>query len=520
MNAVLYARVSTEKQADKDLSIPAQLQAMRDYAKHRNWTVVTEFLEPGVSAKTAERPALRELLSAIRSSEPRIDVLIVHKVDRLARNVYDHATIRALLKSRGIRLASVVENVDDTVSGQLVENIMASIAQFYSANLGEEVKKGMRQRVMKGGWPHRPPLGYKAVARTEGRPPQVQFDPILAPKVRLAFELYSTGNWGIRALAAHLRQEGLVSKAGGPVCQSLVRIMLSNPFYIGRVRWMGEEYPGAHQSLVPEDLFERVQRVIRRRYVEPRLRLASTEFPLKAVAVCSSCRGTMTAERHGVFSYYRCCRRMHYKELCPARFCNADTAHSAIAAICRELTLDKGVLADIQRAADEILEQRAKSEAGAHASLERDRAQLLKQEMGLTKEFVDGNITPQVYNEQIAAVRREIGIVAKRLVVSPEHRSQLQEHVAATLYAAAHVQELFEELSPQRQAELLHAVFESVVLTHTGVVGYSLREPFRSVWTKDSEHGKRTAPLSPHQLADAVVTAFEPADIEARAHTV
>src|SRR5688572_2219843 len=109
MNCVLYARVSTGKQADKELSIPAQLQAMREYARQRNWTVIEEFVESGASAKNAERPVLGRLLGTIRQQERRTDVIVVHKIDRLARNVYDHATIRALLKQYGVQLASVLE---------------------------------------------------------------------------------------------------------------------------------------------------------------------------------------------------------------------------------------------------------------------------------------------------------------------------------------------------------------------------------------------------------------------------
>ena len=169
MNTILYARVSTERQAEKDLSIPAQLEAMRAYANSRNWSIVHEYIEPGFSARGIERPVLQDMLLAVRRQVPKIDVVLVHKVDRLARDVYGHATIRALLKRHGVALASVVENVDDTVSGQLVENIMASIAQFYSANLGEETKKGMRMMVEKGGWPHRPPKGYQMVRGEDGK---------------------------------------------------------------------------------------------------------------------------------------------------------------------------------------------------------------------------------------------------------------------------------------------------------------------------------------------------------------
>src|SRR6185369_2222456 len=146
MNCVIYARVSTEQQADRDLSIPAQLKAARQHASRQGWTVLEEFVEPGVSAKTAARPVLQSMLVRCRQ-EPRVDMVLVHKIDRLARNLGDHVAIRAYLRQQHITLASTVENVDDSITGQLVEHIMASIAQFYSANLGEEVKKGMRVMV-------------------------------------------------------------------------------------------------------------------------------------------------------------------------------------------------------------------------------------------------------------------------------------------------------------------------------------------------------------------------------------
>src|SRR5262249_15961549 len=151
----LYARVSTEKQAEKDLSIPAQLAAMREYAIQHGWIVLEEFVEPGASGRTADRPLLRELLARCKDGNPKADVVLVHKIDRFARNGSDYANIKTILKQHGVRLASVVENTDDSISGELIENIMASIAQFYSANLGQEARKGMRQKVLGGGWPHK-----------------------------------------------------------------------------------------------------------------------------------------------------------------------------------------------------------------------------------------------------------------------------------------------------------------------------------------------------------------------------
>src|SRR5260370_15236666 len=93
MYCVLYARVSTGAQADRQLSIPAQLAAMRQRANQQAWTILEEFLEAGVSGRTSDRPELKRLLARCRQSDDRIDVRLVHKLDRLARHARDHAAI-------------------------------------------------------------------------------------------------------------------------------------------------------------------------------------------------------------------------------------------------------------------------------------------------------------------------------------------------------------------------------------------------------------------------------------------
>jgi site-specific DNA recombinase len=192
MNCLLYSRVSTDRQADKELPIPAQLQAMQQYASDRGWVILEEFVEAGVSARTADRPGLRQLLQRCRDKEQtKVEVLLVHKLDRLARNLADHVAIRAQLRESTVTLASVTETVEDSVSGQLVEHILAAMAEFYSANLSEEVKKGMRQKVLQGGWPHRPPRDYRIVL--DGLRSTFVIDEIVEPLIRKAFELCRFG---------------------------------------------------------------------------------------------------------------------------------------------------------------------------------------------------------------------------------------------------------------------------------------------------------------------------------------
>ena len=163
MDAVIYLRVSTKEQAAKDAtgegySIPAQREACIRYVAERGWNLAEEFTNAGESARTADRPMLKALLRRI--AEGGVGAVVVHKIDRLARSMEDHVAIRAALRHAGVQLVSVSENIEETASGRLVEGIHALMAEFYSANLAGEIRKGMTQKAKMGGWPTKAPIGY------------------------------------------------------------------------------------------------------------------------------------------------------------------------------------------------------------------------------------------------------------------------------------------------------------------------------------------------------------------------
>src|SRR5881397_994542 len=161
-NAVIYLRVSTKEQAQRDgdpegYSIPAQREACKRKAASLGAAVVEEFADKGESARKADRPQLQALLAYIRANP--VGYVIVHKVDRLARNRADDVEITLAIRAAGAMLVSCTENIDETPSGLLLHGIMSSIAEFYSRNLANEVIKGTQQKVKAGGTPTRAPIG-------------------------------------------------------------------------------------------------------------------------------------------------------------------------------------------------------------------------------------------------------------------------------------------------------------------------------------------------------------------------
>src|SRR2546423_96019 len=162
--AIIYLRVSTNDQVKTDydadgFSIRAQREACERKAADMGAVVIEEFVDRGESAKSADRPELQRMLAYLRA-EGGIDLVIVHKVDRLARSREDDMAIVVAIRRAGAQLVSATENIDQTPQGKLLHGIMATIAEFYSANLASESKKGMRQKAKSGGTPGLAPLGY------------------------------------------------------------------------------------------------------------------------------------------------------------------------------------------------------------------------------------------------------------------------------------------------------------------------------------------------------------------------
>src|SRR5215510_7762107 len=158
---VIYTRVSTEEQPKGGTSLAGQRTACLEYCEHQGYKVAKVFVEEGESAKTANRTELKALLTYCREQKD-IKAVVVHKLDRFARNAGDHAQLKALLSSMGVQLRSVTEPIDDSSTGKFIELVLSGIAELDNNIRTERSVKGMRQRLQDGRWTFPPPLGYRA----------------------------------------------------------------------------------------------------------------------------------------------------------------------------------------------------------------------------------------------------------------------------------------------------------------------------------------------------------------------
>ncbi len=464
MQCVTYARVSTGAQADRQLSIPAQLAAMRQHAQQEGWTVLEEFLEAGVSGRTSERPELKRLLARCRQSDDQIDVVLVHKLDRLARNLADHVAIRSYLTKAKVRLVSVTENLDDSTSGQLVEHIMASLAEFYSANLADEVRKGLAERVKQGGWPHLQPLGYRRGVPDDRGRRRIELDPEKATLVRWAFETMATGAHRASSVWAWLRQHGL------RISQSHLHRLLRNPFYCGRLLWKGQLSRGLHAPLVSEELFDRVQIVLKDRRHSWNRRSGWSSL-LHGLARCQVCGNYVSTDRHGRFLYYRCRATSRGQNRCRTKVANVVRIHRDLERIYERLTLTPEIRLAFQRAERDRREMETREGHRRQEMLAAQRADQQIRETRLAEALAEGFLDPDLYRLTITKLRQDA------LDAEVRHASRPLSEMTPVQEQATTVLELHASLSLEGQRALVELLFEDLWIDPTGIVRYILGPP-------------------------------------------
>ena len=280
--------------------------------------VVTKFVERGRSGRSLERPELKRMLDYVQTSP--VDFVIVHKIDRLARNRADDVAVTNQIVATGAHLVSTSEAINSTPSGQLLHGIMASIAEFYSRNLATEVMKGMRQKAIQGGTPGRAPLGYlnQHLRDREGREVRtVVIDPDRGFHIAWAFEAYATGEWSMSQIADELNRRGVVSRPGPstparPLTSRSLHRLLRNSYYKGVVTLNDAEHPGTHEPLVDPATWAAVQDVLAARRNGERSR--THDHYLKGTVYCIECGRRLilqhTRGKNGtVYEYFVCHRR-------------------------------------------------------------------------------------------------------------------------------------------------------------------------------------------------------------------
>ena len=313
MKAVIYARYSSDNQREE--SIEGQIRDCKEYAKYNDISIVGSYIDRAMSAKTDNRPNFQKMIKD--SAKRQFDMVIVWKLDRFARNRFDSANYKNLLKKNGVRVVSAKESISEGAEGIILESVLEGYAEYYSVELAEKVNRGMKDNALKamynGGVT---PLGYYVDEEQH-----LQIDEKKAPFVQEIFRRFADGE-AIKSILADMNARGvgitvrMKKKSGRKAYEhslgyNNVRRILTNRKYIGEYRFKDVVIENAIPPIVDKDLFEKVQKRIAVNTRAPAVKKATDEYLLTTHLFCGKCKAMMigesgTGKKGTVYHYYKC----------------------------------------------------------------------------------------------------------------------------------------------------------------------------------------------------------------------
>ena len=299
----LYIRVSTDDQAE--LSPDAQKRLLLDYAKKNGIIISNDFIfSESVSGRHVQkRPEFQRMIGIAKQPSHPIDVILVWKYSRFARNQEESIVYKSMLKKDHVEVISVSEPLVDGPFGTLIERIIEWMDEYYSIRLSGEVLRGMKEKALRNGYQASPCLGYEAVGH--GKPYQI--NEAEYAMVSYIMDLYDNQNMDETAIARKCNDLGYKTKRGNPFERRTIDRILQNPFYCGIVSWNGVEFEGAHEVRISKERFDRRQRLIASRKRPMKARNVSTcKHWLSGLLKCSVCGATLSYPGNGKCPYFQC----------------------------------------------------------------------------------------------------------------------------------------------------------------------------------------------------------------------
>lgn len=458
---ITLARVSSKEQEEEGYSVDAQTVYLEKYCEGKGLRVVKCFK----IAETASKPEMRKEFQLLLNylDEHNIKHLVVEKVDRLTRNSKSAITIDDWLDVDATRQLHLPKNglilhKGSTSQDRFMWDIYVAVAKQYANNLREEVKKGVMEKLRQGWYPGtRPPVGYLH-SGDKGHKTQI-VDTQTAPLVKLAFELYDTGNYSIKRLCNELKNQGLTNRVGKSLSKSYIHYMLRDKFYIGIMTWLGKEYSGKFEPIIDEDLWERVQS-----------RLGSGTTPrvekhltlLKGKTRCEGCGATISWYMQKERWYGEC----KSNKPCTVRGCaRQDVIEGELAEYFSQLIAPSPAL--IAWVKKELRQSNAQETEHYQASIQKltnAHRRLDEQIKVLYEDRLDGRISSETYDLKFKEKTKERDEIAKNIKRLSGQNTEYVERAIDILELTQNAAEIFSTKSVEERRVLLGDIFSAITL--------------------------------------------------------
>jgi site-specific DNA recombinase len=431
MNGVIYCRVSSDEQV-KGTSLESQEAACKEYAESHRINILKVFVERGESAKFADRTQLLELIDFCRQNKGSVEVLLVWKIDRFARNVTDHFSVKATLTKFGVRIVSVTEPIDTNPEGKLMETILAGFAQFDNDIRAMRTVQGMRRKLQEGLFPWKPPLGYRSansMGEKKTKPDQPE-QPIFG-SLRKAWKELATGSYTKAEIRRMLTNSGVLTKKGRTLSPQSVDDIFRNPYYAGVLvdPWSGEKYAGRHVPMISESEFARIQQITAASQRSLPHQKDRPEFPLRGLVRCAECRryltGSFTKGRSRYYPYYHCT-----KFGCDRKSFAAETLHVEFGAFLDSIAPRPELVGKLGEFIVRAAEERQSTAKSQNARSREELSRVKKQVQELIGMRAAGLITDEEFMAQKRVFVERQAAIERRIAQAPVDLDNLRKELA------------------------------------------------------------------------------------------
>lgn len=434
-HTALYLRVSTEAQADEGYSLAAQAEKLEAYCRMKGIAQFQRYVDGGFSGSNLTRPAITELVEAIRSGN--VERVVVYKLDRLSRSQKDTLyLIEDVFLPHGVDFVSINENIDTgSPYGRAMIGILSAFAQLERENIFLRTRMGMVERVKQGYWPGggKIPFGYDYDADKGILVPNSD-----AETVREIYARYLEG-----------QSTGRIARDLGLKYEHLVRQILLRESNTGVIVYRGETYPGRHEPLIDKTTFACVQRRLQR---TDKPRAAASNKLLTGLLVCGYCGAKMRYQKWGGAGDKLVCYSRDKSK--PHLVHDADCPNRGVMA----RQVEEVVIGDLSRlAAEPVSPHRSKKEpAECRRALDRAQRKLRR----LYELFAEGE--DDTLRDAIARARRECSRAEQALACAQQAERQ-EEHDAAQ-QALQTIGSCWDKLSDAEKQTLVRACVQKIVL--------------------------------------------------------
>lgn len=464
-----YLRVSTNDQLE--FSPDAQLRAIKTYAKNNDILIDDDFIfiDEGISGRKADkRPAFQEMIKIAKSKPKKFDVILVHKFDRFARSREDSVVYKSLLRKEcNIKVISITESIEDDKFSVILEAMLEAMAEYYSLNLSDEVKKGMTEKARRGEFQSSPPFGYKmenkALTKIDDE----------ANAVKVIFNKFLYEDASFLGIAKYINSLGYKTHRGNLFENRTIEYILNNPVYCGKARWtpagkIKRDYnnensiiqKSTHEPIISEEEFEKVKEKLEKRKEINRKYYKGTNPAnlhwLNGLVRCKNCGKTLVKNQQ---HYYQC--NGYVKGQC-------NTSQSIKISL-----LEETILEQIQKDFSSVLELNVKTNSNTFSDNEiqiiyTQLEKLKEKESRIKEAYINGIDTIEEYKHNKNNLKeQEIFLKNKLTTLEKSKKIKSKDTILKENLKNCYEILIDKNIEMQRKYEISHILIDNILFNKT-----------------------------------------------------